>query len=232
MSIQFTATDITFPISSARRKVAPYRAGVHLGGLSKRTIDVLIAFAAMLVLSPVLLIVSLLIKYSMGGSIIFGHRRVGKDGQPFRCYKFRTMVRSSEEVLAAHLLENSEAAREWMATRKLRNDPRVTRLGRFLRVTSIDELPQLINILLGDMSCVGPRPIVFDELERYGSGASDYFLVRPGLTGLWQISGRSNVTYAERVALDVSYVRNWSLRLDFTIMLNTIPSLAKFHHTC
>ena len=230
MSLSSAFPDVTLSPAHADAQPAQNPTG-DLGGWSKRTVDILIAAAVILALLPILGLVALLIKWSMGGSVIYGHRRVGRDGQPFRCFKFRTMVPDADEILAAHLAESPEAAREWHATRKLKADPRITRLGRVLRASSIDELPQFFNVLAGEMSCVGPRPITFDELYRYGSGAGDYLRVRPGLTGLWQISGRSSISYQQRVDLDLSYVRDWSLRRDLLIMLKTLPALARTDHT-
>lgn len=202
-----------------------------VGGWVKRAMDIPIALLALIVLSPLMLLTALLIKATVGGPVIFGHRRVGLNGDPFYCLKFRTMVRDGDEILARHLADDPEAAREWRETRKLKNDPRVTPLGKVLRSSSIDELPQLINILRGEMSCVGPRPIVADELERYGSHAAEYYKARPGLTGLWQVSGRSELSYPERVALDCAYVRQWSLRNDCMILLKTIPAVIHYERT-
>ena len=208
-----------------------YPTARQLQEFSKRVGDIMIAVAVATLLSPLLIFFACWIRIAMGGPVFYGHRRVGRNGQPFRCYKLRTMVKNSDEVLAAYLATHAEAAEEWRATRKLKHDPRITKLGRFLRASSIDELPQLFNVLVGDMSCVGPRPIVFEELEKYGSYAGEYFTVRPGLTGLWQIKGRSSIAYKDRVALDVQYIRNWSLQLDFIILLKTIPAVANYTHT-
>ena len=230
MSLSSALSEVALSPAHAETQPAENPTG-YLGGWSKRMVDILIAAAVIVALLPILGLVALLIKWSMGGSVIYGHRRVGRDGQPFRCFKFRTMVSDADEILAAHLAATPEAAREWHATRKLKADPRITRLGRVLRASSIDELPQLFNVLAGEMSCVGPRPIMFDELYRYGPGAGEYLRVRPGLTGLWQISGRSSISYQQRVDLDLSYVRDWSLRRDLLIMLKTLPALARIDHT-
>ena len=203
----------------------------RLKEISKRIGDIIIALTVATLLSPFLLFFACWIRIAMGDPVFYGHRRVGRNGQPFRCYKLRTMMKNSDEALAVYLATHTEAAEEWRATRKLKHDPRITKLGRFLRASSIDELPQLFNVLIGDMSCVGPRPIVFEELEKYGSYAGEYFTVRPGLTGLWQINGRNSIAYKDRVALDVQYIRNWSLRLDFIILLKTIPAVANYTHT-
>lgn len=159
---------------------------------------------------------------------MFSHSRVGFGGKPFNCYKFRSMVANSEEVLKAYLEANPDLSMEWEETHKIRNDPRVTLLGWMLRKSSLDELPQLFNIIRGDMSCVGPRPIVKDELNRYGDHLGEYLRTRPGLTGLWQVSGRSSMDYASRVALDSQYVRNWSVWLDVVILFRTIFAVMRF----
>ena len=198
-----------------------------LGGRSKRVADVLIAATALMLAAPVMLLVALLIRMSLGGPAVFSHTRVGFRGKPFSCYKFRSMVANSAEVLSQHLADNPEAAREWEQSRKLRNDPRVTLLGQMLRKSSLDELPQLFNILRGEMSCVGPRPIVQEELCRYGPHMGEYLQARPGLTGLWQVSGRSSTDYAERVSLDSHYVRNWSPWLDLVILLQTVIAVMR-----
>ena len=192
-----------------------------VGGRSKRLLDVVVALPALLVALPLMIVVALLIRFTGGGSAIFAHQRLGYSGRTFPCYKFRTMVRDADAALASHLAIDPEAAIEWRETQKLRNDPRVTPVGRLLRKSSLDELPQLINILRGDMSCVGPRPITVDELERYGEYARDYLSARPGLTGPWQVTGRSKTDFATRVSLDKHYVRNWSLLSDLAILAKT-----------
>jgi len=202
-----------------------------LGGFAKRLADILIATVALVALAPLMLMIAGLVRLTMGGPVIFAHHRIGFNGSSFRCYKFRTMVNGAEERLSLCLAEDPELNRQWREGQKLGCDPRVTTLGALLRKASLDELPQLFNVLRGDMSCVGPRPIVATELERYGSGAQNYMQTRPGLTGLWQVSGRSNVSYPRRVALDCLYVRNWSMFLDLAILLRTIPALLKFDAT-
>ena len=171
--------------------------------------------------SPLLLAIALLVSLD-GGPSIFGHRRLGRYGREFSCLKFRTMQVDGDRVLARTLAEDPAAAAEWAANHKLRNDPRVTRIGRFLRVTSLDELPQLLNVLRGDMSLVGPRPIVRAEVARYGCDISFYMRVKPGLTGLWQVNGRSDTSYRQRIDYDVDYVKHWSFRRDFLILLKTV----------
>lgn len=196
-----------------------------VGGFQKRILDLLVVIPSIILLAPVMLIVGLVVRFSIGSPAIFAHTRVGYKGTPFKCLKFRTMVVNGDEVLRKHLAEHPEAAEEWAETRKLRDDPRVTPLGRFLRKTSLDELPQLFNVLAGDMSCIGPRPIVTDELPRYGKKQDRYLKTRPGITGLWQISGRSSTSYKRRVALDTLYVRRWSLWRDIAIGILTIPAV-------
>jgi Undecaprenyl-phosphate galactose phosphotransferase WbaP len=205
------------PIPQALR--APSRPGAAEG--FKRALDVIGAGALLVLLSPAFLILALLVRAD-GGPAFFAHRRVGRDGAAFGCLKFRSMVVDSQARLDALLTADPAARAEWETTRKLRHDPRVTRIGRFLRATSLDELPQLFNVLRGEMSLVGPRPVQQAELERfYGAAAAYYMAVRPGITGLWQVSGRSETSYAQRVALDVAYVAQPSLWQDIRILLRT-----------
>jgi exopolysaccharide production protein ExoY len=199
-----------------------------LGGWQKRAIDVTIALSALVLAAPVMFVVALLIRATTGGPAMFSHSRVGFKGKPFNCYKFRSMVADADQVLRDHLANDPEAAREWAENRKLKRDPRVTLLGQMLRKSSLDELPQLFNILRGDMSCVGPRPIVTDELERYGDHVGEYLRTRPGLTGLWQVTGRSSTDYANRVALDSQYVREWSTWIDLLILVRTVFAVMRF----
>jgi exopolysaccharide production protein ExoY len=199
-----------------------------LGGRTKRLADVVIALCALALASPIMLMVFLLIRATMGGPAVYSHIRVGFDGKPFSCRKFRTMVANSDEVLREFLARDPEAARQWAEIRKLKNDPRITFLGRILRKSSLDELPQLFNVLRGEMSCVGPRPIVADELSRYEGFAADYLAARPGITGLWQVTGRSSTDYSSRVALDSQYVRNWSLWSDLVILSRTVFAVMRF----
>nr|WP_283804854.1 sugar transferase [Variibacter gotjawalensis] len=196
-----------------------------IGGGLKRAFDIVFAGSALILLSPMILMVALLVRMSDRGPIFFSHQRVGYQYRPFGCIKFRTMVVDSQAVLANYLANNPEAQREWEVSRKLTHDPRVTPLGNILRLTSLDELPQLWNILRGDMSIVGPRPVVQDELRKYGVNAQFYAETRPGLTGAWQVSGRSDTQYETRVALDRAYVETWSMRKDVVIILRTIPAV-------
>ena len=189
--------------------------------IAKRALDMLGAGIGLVLLAPFFLIVALMVRAD-GGPAFFAHQRVGRGGKLFGCLKFRSMVVDSQTRLEALLASDPAARAEWEATRKLKNDPRITRIGRFLRSTSLDELPQLINVLRGEMSLVGPRPVQEAEIDRYyGASAAHYMAVRPGITGLWQVSGRSETSYESRVALDVSYVSRPSLLADFSILLRT-----------
>lgn len=187
----------------------------------KRIIDIVGSIIIIILLSPLLLFLYILIKKD-GGKVIYGHIRVGKNGREFRCLKFRSMVVNSQEVLQQLLENDPDAKEEWNKDFKLKNDPRITKIGRFIRKTSLDELPQLFNVLKGDMSLVGPRPVINEELKRYGDNVNYYLMVKPGMTGLWQVSGRNDVDYNERVYLDSYYVRHWSLWLDIIILFKTI----------
>jgi Undecaprenyl-phosphate galactose phosphotransferase WbaP len=189
---------------------------------AKRTLDLLAAVLGGLLLLPVFALLAALIRLTSAGPVFYAHDRIGRDGRRFRAWKFRTMVRDADDVLRRHLRMNPELRAEWIRDQKLRDDPRVTTVGKLLRRTSMDELPQIWNVILGDMSFVGPRPIVQAEVERYGLRYSLYKKVRPGLTGLWQVSGRNNTTYDERVAFDEYYVRNWSVWLDLHILAETV----------
>jgi exopolysaccharide production protein ExoY len=168
--------------------------------------------------------VAIAVRLTTGSPVIYGHKRVGRDGREFNCYKFRSMVPNADEVLS-HLLATDAAAREeWNRDFKLKDDPRVTRVGRFIRKTSLDEFPQLWNVLANEMSVVGPRPVVRKELDAYyaGAGRSRYLSVKPGLTGLWQVSGRNDMEYCERVELDRAYVDSWGVFSDFMIVMRTV----------
>jgi len=190
-----------------------------------RVCDIVLASLLIAFLSPLLAVAALLTWSHDGGSPIFAHTRIGRDGQSFKCLKFRSMVVDSAERLAALLASSPAARAEWEKDHKLRNDPRITPWGGFMRKTSIDELPQLFNVLRGEMSLVGPRPIVAAEVERYGRYISSYYAVTPGITGLWQVSGRNNTTYRRRVCLDVAYARSFSIGLYFKILFATIPAV-------
>jgi Undecaprenyl-phosphate galactose phosphotransferase WbaP len=190
----------------------------------KTVIDLTAASILLLLASPFFLLVALM-NLGSGAPIFFAHRRIGAGGKAFYCLKFRTMVPNAEQVLKEALERDPALAAEWHASQKLRNDPRVTRVGKFLRKTSLDELPQLINVLLLQMSLVGPRPIVESEVRFYGDDIAHYYNTRPGVTGLWQVSGRSNTSYTRRVQLDVWYVNNWTVWLDIAVLLKTFPAV-------
>ncbi|MBV6544820.1 undecaprenyl-phosphate galactose phosphotransferase WbaP [Ursidibacter maritimus] len=192
----------------------------------KRAMDIIGSLAVITVLSPILLILYFLIKKD-GGNAIYGHPRIGRNGKEFNCLKFRSMVVNSKEVLEHLLATDPEARAEWDKDFKLRNDPRITKVGAFIRRTSLDELPQLWNVLKGEMSLVGPRPIVKEELERYEEDIDYYLMAKPGMTGLWQVSGRNDVDYKTRVYFDSWYVKNWSLWNDIAILFKTVNIVLK-----
>jgi len=183
-----------------------------------------LALALIVLLSPIFLILSLML-WGDGGKVFFIQKRVGKNGIGFNCFKFRTMALDAEDQLKLLLAQSPALKAQWDKDQKLKDDPRVSALGAFLRRTSLDELPQLLNVLLGQMSLVGPRPIVDCELHRYGSEASYYLMVRPGMTGLWQVNGRNDLDYESRVYLDTWYVKNWSLWYDMVILIKTIRTV-------
>lgn len=193
------------------------------GGQVKRVFDIILAVLAIILLSPLLIGLALAIRLSDGGAALFGQTRIGCQGKEFRIWKFRSMVPNAAAMLRDHLERNPQAELEWKKTRKLKFDPRITPLGRVLRKYSIDELPQLFNILMGDMSFVGPRPIDQSECVRFGHSLRHYLRCRPGLTGMWQVSGRSDTSYDRRVALDRYYAIHSSLLLDLSLVLKTVP---------
>ncbi|WP_163583626.1 undecaprenyl-phosphate galactose phosphotransferase WbaP, partial [Klebsiella pneumoniae] len=221
------STDMSFIFS---HEVMIFRVQQNLAKWSsrilKRLFDIVGSLTIIVLLSPALLFISLKVKKD-GGPAIYGHERIGKGGRSFKCLKFRSMVINSKEVLAELLEKDPAAKAEWDATFKLKNDPRVTKIGAFLRRTSLDELPQLFNVLKGEMSLVGPRPIITAELERYNEEVDYYLLSKPGMTGLWQVSGRSDVDYETRVYLDAWYVKNWSMWNDIAILFKTIGVVLK-----
>ncbi|MBR1729948.1 MAG: undecaprenyl-phosphate galactose phosphotransferase WbaP [Selenomonadaceae bacterium] len=192
----------------------------------KRIFDLVCTIFGGIIISPILLIITILVAIDNRGRIIFTHWRIGKNGKPFPCYKFQTMINDCDERFKKYLDENPDAKREWNETFKLTNDPRVTKLGAYLRRSSLDELPQLWNVIRGDMSLVGPRPIVEAEIVRYGENIREYYMVLPGITGMWQVSGRSDTTYEERVAMDTWYVRNWSVWIDLMYLFKTVKAVA------
>ncbi|MBY8977358.1 sugar transferase [Rhodobacteraceae bacterium NNCM2] len=204
-----------FPLSSK---------ATSLNCLIKRGFDLLFGLGMLLVFSPLFALIAMLVFIRDPGPIFYSQNRVGKNGKQFRCMKFRSMVRNADKMLEKTLAECPERRREWNEKQKLTDDPRIIRgIGTLLRRTSLDELPQILNIIRGDMSVVGPRPVLPTELdERYGQWKSYYLLVKPGLTGQWQITGRSDSSYDFRIKQDVYYVRNWSLQLDFRILVRTV----------
>jgi lipopolysaccharide/colanic/teichoic acid biosynthesis glycosyltransferase len=218
-------SDLTATKTSARaRKVGDFDAEYFLNAF--------IACGALLFLAPLMIAVALAVYLHDGGPIFFAHRRIGRNGRPFPCLKFRSMAVDAEARLERLLATDLQAQREWAATHKLRVDPRITRIGDFLRRSSLDELPQFLNVLRGEMSLVGPRPVVQAEAKHYGRWFGNYCSVRPGITGLWQVSGRSDVSYRQRVALDVLYVRRKSLVMDFGILVQTVPAVLARRGSC
>lgn len=187
----------------------------------KRMLDVMVSSVALVCLSPIMLIIAAWVK-SDGGAIFYAHERVGLKGRVFTCWKFRSMRPNSDQVLQDYLTHNPEAAAQWHLSRKLTHDPRVTHIGKWIRKCSLDELPQLWNVIRGDMAIVGPRPVTRDELINYYHFYADcYASVRPGITGLWQVSGRSSTSYDRRVQLDMQYVHNMNWRMDTDILFRT-----------
>ncbi len=201
--------------------------GRRLNRVIKRAADIICASIAIILLSPFLVLISIVIITSTKSGVLFRHKRIGKNGGFFYCLKFKTMYNNSQEILTELLANDEDVRLEWEKDFKLKDDPRVTPIGKFLRKSSLDELPQLFNVLLGDMSLVGPRPIVEAEINKYKDDFYYYKLVSPGITGLWQISGRNDVDYTNRVRLDVCYIKNWSLWYDFVILLKTIQVVLK-----
>ena len=188
---------------------------------SKRAVDISLAILLITFFAPLMALIALAVCLD-GGPVLYGQLRIGPDGRPFRCWKFRTMVVGADRALRQVLAQDEALRAEWESSFKLRDDPRITWLGRSLRASSLDEFPQLFNVVRGEMSLVGPRPIVEAEIKLYGSNFNAYSACRPGITGLWQIRGRSNVSYSHRVQLDSEYALRWSLWLDFKILLSTI----------
>jgi len=210
-----------------RPRTGPGRSGRApiRGWVASRLFDMVAAVVILIMLAPALLVIALAVRASGRGPILFAHRRIGRNGDTFPCFKFRTMVADAEHRLEAMLAADANLRAQWQRSQKLDVDPRVTGIGRLLRKTSLDELPQLFNVLRGEMSLVGPRPIVADELPRYGRRIDSYLQVCPGITGLWQVSGRSDTHYRRRVALDVIYARRRSLPLNLIILVYTVPAV-------
>ena len=187
----------------------------------KRMLDMTLSLILLPVLLPIITLIAIVIKLD-GGPAVFGHKRVGKGGREFKCWKLRSMCTNSETELASYLKNNPEAEREWRENYKLKHDPRITRIGGFIRKTSLDELPQIFNVMAGEMSFVGPRPVTCDELEKYGDAQKAYLSINPGITGLWQVSGRNSLSYQRRVQLDRDYMQSYGLTLDIKILVKTI----------
>ena len=188
----------------------------------KRFLDFIFAFLLIILLIPLFLIIGILIKISSKGSIIYIQKRIGKNNTSFSCYKFRTMHPQSKYLLKKILVKNKDFKNQFSETRKIVNDPRITRFGKFLRFSSLDELPQIFNVLIGDMSFIGPRPIVKSEIKKYGKEFRKVFSIKPGISGLWQVSGRNNLSYDKRVELDINYSENINFLLDIKIFIKTI----------
>ena len=191
----------------------------------KFVFDVVVTAIGTILISPIFLALCICVAIDNKGKVIFAHQRVGRNGKLFPCYKFQTMIPNAQQVLEEYLENDPQARLEWETNFKLSNDPRVTKLGAVLRKTSLDELPQIFNVLKGEMSLVGPRPVVQAELAKYGDNKKEYLMVRPGITGMWQASGRSDTTYEERVAMDTWYVRNWSLWIDLKYLYRTFAAV-------
>jgi lipopolysaccharide/colanic/teichoic acid biosynthesis glycosyltransferase len=209
-------------VNSKASKHAP---GLDIHDAANRTMNVSLAALALLFFLPVMILVALAIWCQDRGPIVFAHRRIGRDGRKFPCLKFRSMAIDAEERLQEVLAADAEARAEWERDHKLRDDPRVTPLGLFLRKSSLDELPQLINVIRGEMDLVGPRPIVDGEIAKYGPRFKHYCAVNPGITGLWQVSGRNDASYRSRVAMDCVYAKSKSLPLDLWILVATVPAV-------
>jgi exopolysaccharide production protein ExoY len=210
-------------IASDRRRFSP------LARFKKRVFDVAIAACALAFFTPLMMLISIALLVQDGRPIFYKHKRIGLGGQPFLCCKFRTMARESEQRLR-QLLKSSDACRQqWHFNQKLDPDPRAHRLGALLRTSGLDELPQFINVLRGEMSVVGPRPIVIDEMARYGKNAKYYLALRPGITGLWQVNKRSDTSYDERVEYDVRYCKTWTIGGDIVIVARTVAMLLTTH---
>lgn len=190
----------------------------------KRALDIIIASIGLIVLSPIFLILAILIKIDSKGSVLFAHTRMGKNGEKFKMYKFRTMYENAQEMIKDF---TPEQKKEWEENFKLKNDPRITKIGKFLRKTSLDELPQIINIIKGDLSIIGPRPIIDEELEKYGENKEKFLSITPGLTGYWQANGRSATTYEQRMKMELYYIDHISPKLDLQIFFKTISSVLK-----
>lgn len=222
----YTAEDSCHKTASSFKIIIEKAAYFPAKSLAKRIFDLVAGGLLLVGLTPIMLVVASLVKHD-GGPILFRHNRIGANGKHFNCLKFRTMCPDAEIRLENLLASDPDARQAWERDFKLRVDPRVTPLGRILRDTSLDELPQIINVIRGDMSLVGPRPIVPEEAQRYGHAFHDYLNCRPGLTGVWQVSGRNDVDYKTRVRMDSEYSRNWSLLKDIYILIKTISVVVR-----
>ncbi len=225
--MQMNATFAPQAIASQQGSAASSRAANR-----QRLVDLLLTTPLLVLMAPVLALIALAVWVNDGGPAFYAQTRIGRHGRTFQCWKFRSMVTDSDAVLTALLGNSAQARAEWARDHKLKVDPRITWLGRLLRSSSLDELPQLWNVLRGEMSLVGPRPIVVAEVGRYGSRFYDYCTCRPGLTGLWQVSGRSDLSYRRRVAIDTLYARRASLRLYAAILARTVPAVLLRRGSC
>ena len=234
-TIVFTPSIVGSPLGSVEistlftEQLTVIKSKNNLSRWSNRAIkfifDIVLTAVGTVLISPIFLALCICVAIDNKGRVIFAHQRVGRNGKLFPCYKFQTMIPNAQQALEEYLNNNPKARKEWETNFKLSDDPRITRLGAILRKTSLDELPQIFNVLKGEMSLVGPRPVVQAELEKYGDNKQEYLMVRPGITGMWQVSGRSDTTYEERVAMDTWYVRNWSLWIDFEYLYRTFAAV-------
>ncbi len=190
----------------------------------KRILDVIISTIGLVLLSPIFLLIAAIIKTDSKGPVIYAHKRIGKDGKEIKIYKFRTMYENADEMIKEF---TEEQMKEWKENFKLKDDPRITKVGKFLRKTSLDELPQIVNIIKGELSIVGPRPVIDEELEKYGENKAKFLSVTPGLTGFWQANGRSDTTYEQRMQMELYYVDNYNFKLDFQIFIKTFSAVIK-----
>lgn len=190
----------------------------------KRVFDLVISTIGLIILSPIFLILAIIVKLDSKGPVFFAHTRYGKNGKKFKMYKFRTMYENAQDMINDF---TPEQMKEWKENFKLQDDPRITKVGKFLRKTSLDELPQIVNIMKGDLSIIGPRPVIEEELEKYGENKEKFLSVTPGLTGYWQANGRSSTTYEQRMEMELYYIDHISPKLDFKIFFKTIESVIK-----
>ncbi|MBF0491235.1 MAG: sugar transferase [Deltaproteobacteria bacterium] len=217
--------DAPLPASNISRLTSPKISRSYL--ISKRVFDITFAILLLPFLLPLMAVIGVLIKLDSKGPVFFRHERIGYQGEAFKCFKFRTMMQGAQKILKDVLKQDPQSLEEWNKDFKLKNDPRITKIGKFLRKTSLDELPQILNVIKGEMSFVGPRPIIKDEIKMYGVDFEFYKNLKPGITGLWQVSGRNNVEYQSRVSLDKQYFFEQSLGLDILILIKTIPEVLK-----